>query len=262
MPAAAGSDIDNRDRLRVSSTMAQNIYDNPDFFARYSQLPRQVQGLDGAPEWPVLRAMIPDLAGKRVLDLGCGFGWFCRWARQQGAASALGVDLSQSMLARARSATVDPQIEYRAADLESFEPPAASFDFVHSALALHYVRDFGRLAQAMHRALTPGSRFVCTIEHPIFMAPAHPRWEKDEDGRMTWPLNSYNREGPRRTDWLVKGVLKYHRTMATTLNSLIDAGFVLRRLEEYAPTPEQLAGDADLAEEIERPTFLLLALER
>lgn len=52
--------------------MAQKIYDTPDFFSGYSQLPRQVQGLNGAPQWPALRAMLPNLAGKRVADLGCG----------------------------------------------------------------------------------------------------------------------------------------------------------------------------------------------
>ena len=67
--------------------MTQNIYDNEEFFAGYSRLPRSVEGLDGAPEWPALRAMLPELRGRRVLDLGCGFGWFCRWAREQGAAS-------------------------------------------------------------------------------------------------------------------------------------------------------------------------------
>jgi SAM-dependent methyltransferase len=66
--------------------MAQNIYDNEEFFEGYSRLPRSVEGLDGAPEWPALRALLPDLRGLDVLDLGCGFGWFCRWARGQGAA--------------------------------------------------------------------------------------------------------------------------------------------------------------------------------
>lgn len=60
--------------------MTQNIYDQADFFAGYSQLPRSIQGLDGAPEWPDLMAMLPGVKGKRVLDLGCGFGWFCRCA--------------------------------------------------------------------------------------------------------------------------------------------------------------------------------------
>jgi 2-polyprenyl-3-methyl-5-hydroxy-6-metoxy-1,4-benzoquinol methylase len=60
--------------------MAQNIYDNPDFFAGYSQRGRSIEGLAGAAEWPVLKAMLPDLRGFRVVDLGCGYGCFCRWA--------------------------------------------------------------------------------------------------------------------------------------------------------------------------------------
>ena len=80
--------------------MAQNIYDNPAFFEGYAQLPRSVQGLDGAPEWPALRAMLPDLTGKSVIDLGCGYGWFCRAARELGASDVTGVDISEKMLAR------------------------------------------------------------------------------------------------------------------------------------------------------------------
>ena len=68
------------------SRMTQNIYDDPAFFDGYSRLNRSVHGLDGATEWPALRAMLPDPRGLRVLDLGCGYGWFCRWAAQQGAA--------------------------------------------------------------------------------------------------------------------------------------------------------------------------------
>lgn len=64
--------------------MAQNIYDRPDLFEGYSQLRRS----------PALRAMLPDVRGLRVVDLGCGFGWFCRWAREQGAAQVLGLDVS------------------------------------------------------------------------------------------------------------------------------------------------------------------------
>jgi 2-polyprenyl-3-methyl-5-hydroxy-6-metoxy-1,4-benzoquinol methylase len=102
--------------------VTQNIYDNPEFFARYSQLRRSREGLDGMPEWPTLQAMLPELKGLRVVDLGCGFGWFCRWARQQGAASVLGLDLSENMLARARETTRDPAISYRQADLETPDP--------------------------------------------------------------------------------------------------------------------------------------------
>ncbi len=65
--------------------MTQNIYDDPAFFEGYSRLNRSIHGLDGAPEWPALRALLPDLHGRRVLDLGCGYGWFSRWAAGQGA---------------------------------------------------------------------------------------------------------------------------------------------------------------------------------
>lgn len=135
--------------------MTQNIYDTPEFFAGYSQLPRSVDGLDGAPEWPALRALMPNLQGARVLDLGCGFGWFCRWARAQGAASVLGLDVSANMLARARADTDDAAVSYGQADLERMELPATAFDLAYSSLALHYLEDLAGLLARVHRALVP-----------------------------------------------------------------------------------------------------------
>lgn len=247
---------------KTEREVAQNIYDNPEFFEGYSQLPRQVHGLAGAPEWPTIRAMLPDLTGKRIVDLGCGFGWFARWARKHGAASVLGLDVSENMIARAKVSTADPAIEYRIADLEVIELPEASFDLTYSALTFHYIEDFGRLAREVYRALTPGSHFVFTIEHPIYMAAAHPRWIADEEGRKTWPVNRYAIEGERRTDWFAKGVLKYHRRIGTTLNTLIEAGFSIRRVEEFAPTPDQIDENPELAEEMERPMMLLVFAQR
>jgi 2-polyprenyl-3-methyl-5-hydroxy-6-metoxy-1,4-benzoquinol methylase len=94
-----------------------NVYDRPDFFEGYSQLDRSARGPQGAPEWPTLQAMLPDMRGLSVVDLGCGFGWFCRWARQAGASRVLGIDLSEKMLARARTDTADGAIRYERADL-------------------------------------------------------------------------------------------------------------------------------------------------
>jgi SAM-dependent methyltransferase len=242
--------------------MTQNIYDNAAFFAAYSGLPRSLRGLAGAAEWPAMRALLPDPRGLRIVDLGCGFGWFCRWAREQGAASVLGIDVSENMLARAEAAGTDPAITYARADLDRLELPAAASDLAYSSLVLHYVRDLPRLLAEVWRALVPGGNFVFSIEHPIFMAPAHPGWLVDAEGRQTWPLDGYSAEGPRITDWLAKGVVKQHRTLATTLNLLIEAGFTIRRIEEFAPTEAQIAADPELAEERERPMFLLIAARR
>jgi len=242
--------------------MAQNIYDNPAFFAGYSQLRRQTSGLDGAPEWPALCALMPDVSGKRAVDLGCGFGWTARWMRAQGAASVLGLDLSQNMIARAKVSTTDSAIAYRVANLDTLDLPAAAFDLAFSSLAFHYIADFARLVGVIHQALAPGGDLVFSIEHPVYMAATHPHWIADADGRKTWPVNRYSIEGERRTEWFVKDVLKYHRTLATTLNTLIDAGFAIRRVVEFAPTAEQIAQMPELAEELERPMMLLVSARK
>lgn len=243
--------------------MAQNIYDDPSFFAGYSRLPRSVEGLEGAAEWPAVRALLPELAGLRVLDLGCGFGWFARWAAAQGARQVLGLDLSENMIARARRDTSAANVTYAIADLERPELPAAGFDFAYSSLALHYVADFTGLVVAVHRALVQGARFVFTIEHPIYMAPSAPGWTIDAaTGRRAWPIDGYAAEGPRRTDWLAEGVIKQHRMLGTTLNALIRTGFAIRHVEEWSPSDAQLAAHPDWAEERDRPTFLLVAATR
>jgi SAM-dependent methyltransferase len=160
--------------------MAQNIYDDPTFFSGYSQLPRQVHGLAGAPEWSVLRAMLPEISGKRAVDLGCGFGWVSRWLRENGAQAVVGIDLSENMVAKARQSTADTAIDYRIADIETLDLPDAGFDVAFSSLTFHYIRDFDRLARTLHRSLRPHGHLVFSIEHPIFMAAARPHWIEDE----------------------------------------------------------------------------------
>jgi SAM-dependent methyltransferase len=241
--------------------MTQNVYDNPEFFEGYSQLGRSVEGLDGAAEWASIRALLPDLKGKRVVDLGCGFGWFCRFAWQEGAAGVLGFDISENMLARAK-ATSDAAISYAKADLEVLELPEASFDLAYSSLAFHYLKDLDALLARVHAALVTGGQLVFSIEHPIYMAPVHPGWSKDADGRPTWPVNGYLDEGPRTTDWLAKGVVKQHRTMGTLLNILIGLGFTLQHVEEWGPSLEQVAAHPEWAEERERPMFLLVSARK
>jgi SAM-dependent methyltransferase len=242
--------------------MTQNIYDDAGFFAGYSALPRSVHGLDGAPEWPTLRALLPDLKGLRVLDLGCGFGWFCRYARSAGATSVTGLDLSERMLARARNETADGAISYARADLEQLTLAPGSFDLAYSSLALHYIEKLERLLAQLHAALVPGAKFIFSVEHPIYTAPRHPGWVTDAQGRKTWPVDRYCDEGPRSTDWLAQGVIKQHRTIASYFALLRQAGFAVSHIDEWAPSVEQVAAHPDWAPERERPPFLIMACGR
>ena len=242
--------------------MAQNIYDNDAFLKEYSRLPRSIEGLDGAPEWPALRSMLPDLHGLNVVDLGCGVGWFCRWARESGAAHVLGIDVSEKMLERARVETHDAVITYIRADMEHLELPASSFNLAYSSLAFHYIEDLSMLMTQVHRALVAGGHLVFSVEHPIFMAPSDPRFSVDAAGRATWPVDGYLDEGFRSTDWLAKGVVKQHRTVATWINTLVEVGFTISHVEDWGPSQEQIASHPEWADEHQRPPFLLVSARR
>ena len=241
--------------------MTQNIYDNDEFFAGYRQLRRSEEGLAGAPEWPSLRAMLPNLNGRRVLDLGCGFGWFCRWAIEQAAASVVGIDVSEKMLTQAEAAS-DSAIKFIRADMDTLHLEPGTFDLVYSSLALHYLKNIDLLMAEVAAALVPGGHFVFSVEHPLFTAPREPAWSHASDGRKIWPLDSYLEEGPRTTNWFVPGVVKQHRTLATYLNLMIHNNLALTHAEEWGPSDAQIATWPQLADERQRPTFLLLSAKR
>ena len=175
--------------------MTQNIYDDPGFFAGYGRLRRSIDGLDGAPEWPALRAMLPISAGAR----------FSIWAAAS-AGSAVGARPGSGACARHRRIgehadagsrrTADPAIVYARADLENDALPDGPFDLAYGSLVLHYIEHLDRLFGAVRDALAPGGRFVFSVEHPIYTAPSRPGWVT-LDGRGIWPVDSYLIEGTR-----------------------------------------------------------------
>ena len=242
--------------------MSQNIYDDPVFFAGYATLDRSVKGLDGAPEWPTIQAMLPPLQGKNVLDLGCGYGWFCRYARDNHAASIVGVDISEKMLAQARSMTLGEGIAYRRDDLATLSLAPLAYDLVYSSLALHYLHDIERLLATIYQSLKPGGMLVFSAEHPVYTAPMTQGWIKDKSGQLSWPVNHYQQEGERISNWFAEGVIKQHRKLATWINALIAAGFEIVRLDEWGPSADQIAANPALDEEKERPMIFLLSVRK
>jgi SAM-dependent methyltransferase len=243
--------------------MAQNIYDDAAFFEGYSQISRSRLGLAGAPEWPDVAAMLPPLRGLRVLDLGCGFGAFPRYAVEQGAARVHGVDLSANMLATARERSGDMPITYEQGDLETYEPEAGAYDLVYSALAIHYLADFDRFCAMVVRALGPnGGDFVVTTEHPIWAARAEPDFRTDPDGTRVFAIADYGVEGERVSNWIADGIVKYHRKLSTLVMTMHRHGLMLRSIEEWTVTDQAIAQNPALIDEKTRPQLLLMAAHR
>ena len=232
--------------------------------------------------------MLGDISSKRVLDLGCGYGWFCRYAASPplgggGAGSVTGMEISEKMLARAeeldyaekqqsekegRSGGMGCAINYLQANLETVELERQSVEVVTSSLTLHYLPNpaLARLFDQIHAALVDGGVFVFSVEHPILTAPIQPAqgWRSEEfieEGKQErevnyWPLNSYALEGQRTTDWLAKGVRKYHRKTETYVSMLIEKGFMIECFRE--------SWDGMKADEKEagRPFFLMLRVKK
>lgn len=226
-------------------------------------MPRSVKGLEGAGEWHILRELIPDLKDKNVLDLGCGFGWHCRYAREQQASSVVGVDISENMIQRAREISSDPLITYVKAPIEDFSFSESRFDVVISSLVFHYIESFKDICEKVYDSLKPGGNFVFSVEHPIFTSRKEQDWYYDEHGnRLHWPVDKYQKEGMREALFLNENVIKYHRTISTYMNDLIDAGFIISAVKESFPSDEMLKYDPEMTDENRRPMFLMISASK
>lgn len=242
--------------------MKENRYDDPVFFEKYARMARSRKGLAGAGEWQTLKALLPDFAGRRVVDLGCGYGWHCAWAAEHGARSVLGVDVSARMLEVAQERNAAPCIEYRRCAMEDLELPEGCADVVLSSLALHYVRDYGDVVRRVYRFLAPGGAFVFSCEHPVFTAEGSQDWIYDESGQIAhFPVDNYFREGEREAIFLGEPVRKYHRTLTTYLSGLLTAGFELVDVQEPQP-PARLMDVPGMQDELRRPMMLIVSARK
>lgn len=265
-----------------------NIYDNEEFFNAYAQMDRSKYGLEAAGEWHQLLPLFPDVKGKAVLDLGCGYGWHCRYAKQMGATEIVGIDSSENMLeeAVARSQDAEEQrqshnahgndvvsqrgamsehgvtntsgIRYLHCDIEDYDYPPSAYDLVISNLVLHYVKDLEAVFQKVWQTLKPGGCFLFNIEHPAFTAGINQDWIYDEDGKPRyWAIDNYYFSGERVTNFLGQKVVKRHRTLTQIVNPLLQMGFQLEALEEVTP-PESMMHIPGMKDELRRPMMLLV----
>lgn len=243
--------------------MKENKYDNPEFFKKYSEMSRSKGGLEAAGEWSTLEKMLPDFTNKKVLDLGCGYGWHCIYAREHNASLVIGVDISERMLEVAKKKSEGLDITYIKSAIEDVKFDENYFDVVLSSLALHYISDINKIFSNVYNYLKEDGEFIFSIEHPIFTAEGSQSWISDDNGNnLYWPVDNYFYTGKREAVFLNEKIIKYHRTISDLIQGLIDVGFTITQVLEPMPTLEMIQSDKYMADEMRRPMMLLIKAKK
>lgn len=243
--------------------MKENKYDDEIFFDKYSQMSRSKEGPSAAGEWEALKSQFPSLEGKKLLDLGCGYGWHCIYAMENGAASAVGVDISQKMLTVAREKTKLDNVSYICEAMEAVEFPNESFDVILSSLAFHYVSDYNEMIKKIYKWLKPNGSLIFSAEHPIFTAEGSQNWSFDSEGNIShFPVDNYYYEGKREAEFLGERVTKYHRTVDSYINGVLDNNFELLRVIEPQPSEEMRKNVPGMEDEMRRPMMIIISARK
>ncbi|HEY8324736.1 MAG TPA: class I SAM-dependent methyltransferase [Ktedonobacterales bacterium] len=189
---------------------------------------------------PGMLALAGDVAGQEVCDLACGQGFIARALARRGA-RVTGADLSEQLLALAQRYEADEPlgIRYTLTDAQDGASLAsATFDGVTCGMALMPIPDLRATFQTVRRIVRPGGWFVFSITHPCYQTPRS-RWVTRADGAPAREVSGYfdERFWTSANSAGVRGqVGEYHRTLATYLNTLVEAHLALERLEEPQAT--------------------------
>ena len=238
----------------------QNIYDNETFFEGYKSIRDNKINANNLFEIPALFSLLPDLKGKTVLDLGCGFGVHCKKFVELGAEKVVGIDISKKMLEVANAQNSDSKIQYINMPMEDVDKLTEQFDVVISSLVFHYIQDFNGTIKNIFNLLNQNGTFIFSQENPLCTCHSgSQRWTKDENGnKVHLNLSNYGVEGERESTWFVDNVKKYHRTFSSIVNTLIEAGFTVNKMIEPLPTKELLEKYPDYKDLLHKPDFLLV----
>lgn len=166
------------------------------------------------------------------------------------------------MLAVAKEKT-SKEIEYICKPIEDVEFPKDYFDVVISSLAFHYLVSFEDIAKKISVWLKQGGDFVFSAEHPVFTAYGTQDWYRDADGKILhFPIDNYFTEGKREANFLGEKVIKYHKTLTTYLNTLIQNGFEITGVVEPQPSAELLETVEGMKNELRRPMMLIVSAKK
>jgi SAM-dependent methyltransferase len=199
-------------------------------------------------ERPATLALAGDVAGRRILDAGCGSGLHFAALRDRGALMA-GFDASAGMLEQARRRLGD-DADLRVAELGGPLPYAdGAFDDVIASLVLHYLEDWGPALAELRRVLKPGGRLIASVDHPFAIVGL-----QRQEGKKVDYFETYN----WTEDWTMGGhtvpMSFWNRPLHAMTSAFTAAGFRISVISEPDPVPEARELFPDML--AEKPRFL------
>jgi ubiquinone/menaquinone biosynthesis C-methylase UbiE len=212
---------------------------------------------------PHTLALLGDVSGKKVLDVGCGEGGYTRMLASKGA-YVTGIDGSDRLIeiAKRRAEKEHLSIIYQVTNANSLsELENQSFDVVLAAMSLMDVEDYGGAVAEIYRVLQNGGEFLMSITHPCFTGRGS-RWWKNANGVADhYAVANYGVSESWEefiTDNFAKPVLFRHMPLGSFISPLLELGFTLSLFEEPTPTPEQIQLSKRLKRLNRIPLFLFL----
>ncbi|MEU5533722.1 class I SAM-dependent methyltransferase [Streptomyces sp. NPDC020362] len=213
-------------RARLASPARVNDYDS--FAEAYSAL-SETSLLNAYYERPAMLSLAGEVAGRRLLDAGCGSGPLFAALRDRGAL-VTGIDSSAGMVELARR-RLGADAALHVADLSNPLPFAdGAFDDVLASLVLHYLEDWGPTLTEMRRVLRPGGRLIASVQHPFV------------DYAIQDPRPDYSATTSYTDDWanLVEQAAPmtfWRRPLHAMTDAFTAAGFRLAVISEPQPDP-------------------------
>lgn len=116
-------------------------------------------------EKPMMKEMITDLTGKKILLLGCGTGDESMLLKKYGATDITGIDLSEVSINIANECY--PDCKFEVMDMLDLKFEDETFDYVYSSLTVHYEEKYEKVFKEVNRVLRKGGQFLFSIGHPL-----------------------------------------------------------------------------------------------
>lgn len=240
--------------------MSSTVFDDEIFFSGYMAIRSKEDNYNDLVEQPAMRRLLPDLKGKRILDLGCGTGRNLTEFAEAGASEIIGIDVSEKMLSLAEeNCRSFDNIRLLKLGMEDISALSGPFDLVYSSLAFHYAEDFEKLCRDICFLLSDGGTLLFSQEHPLTTADGNGHYNYDESGTaLSYTFSSYMDSGRRYVHWMVDGVRKNHRPFSKILSALITAGFMIEAVEEPIASGEVMEKYPRFRKDYIKPSFLII----